>query len=144
MKKLSILYIVIGLAILLVFTQKVLLPLVYDVVKSDAFLVDNKDPASQYPISNEMTSLAYMHCNNYIKSELGPDATVSFSDKPLKSWTMGNYHYLINSELTMANSKTVGSQKYVCRITFDNGDNQEGVQDMENWSIEGIDGIEGL
>ncbi len=144
MNKLSLLYLVIGLGVLLVFTQKILLPLVYDVVKSDAFMEDNKDQASQYPISNEITELGFMHCNNYIKSKLGSDSAVSFSQKPTKAWTMGNYHYIITSELNLATSSSAGSQKYVCRITYENGDNQEGVRDFENWTIEGIDGIEGL
>ncbi len=144
MKKYSFIYMILGFGLLLLFSQKILLPLVYDVIKSDAFLTDTQDQASQFPISNELTDLAFLHCNNHIKSELGQDKTVTFSDKPVKAWTLGNYHYLINGEMNIAGSNNLSNTKYVCRIAYDNGDNKEGAQDFKNWTIEGIDGVDGL
>ncbi len=144
MKKYSFIYLLIGFAALILFSQKVLLPLVYDVVKSDAFLMDTKDQASQYPISNELTDLAYLHCTNHIKSTLSKDKEFSFSNKPLKAWTLGNYHYLINAEASIKGSDGVANKKFVCRITYEKGEDKDGVQDLENWTIEGIDGIDGL
>lgn len=144
MKKYSFLYLLLGFGLLLLFSQKVLLPLVYDVVKSDAFLEDTKDLPSQYPISNEMTDLAFLHCNNHIKTQLGDDgASATFAPKPVKSWTLGNHHYLINGEITTTGNNA-GQHKYVCRITYENGEKLDGAQDAANWTIEGIDGIEGL
>ena len=139
-KNFNVLYALIGLVVLFVLNKYIILPLVYDVIKSDAFLVENKDQESQYPISSEMTDLGYLHCNNYIKSQLDGDSALVFSSKPIRAWTLGNYHYLINGEVKMKGT----SQKYVCRINYNNGDKQEGAQDFDNWSIEGIDGIEGL
>lgn len=144
MKKYSFIYLLIGFALLILFSQKVLLPLVYDVVKSDAFLMDTKDQASQYPISNEYTDLAYMHCTTFIKSKLDQNIELSFLDKPLKAWTLGNYHYLINAEVTIKGSEGAANKKFVCRITYNKGEDKDGAQDLDNWTIEGIDGIDGL
>jgi hypothetical protein len=142
MKKFSLLYLIIGIGVLVFLTQKVLLPLVYDVAKSDAFLIDSKDQGSQLPLSNSMTDLAFMHCNNYIKSELGTDVSITFPEKPLNSWSLGNYEYVVNAELIMTNASNTATKKYACRIAYDNGDDLEGTLDFANWSIYGIDGID--
>jgi hypothetical protein len=144
MKKYSLLYLIIGIAALFLITQKIILPLVYDVIKSDAFLVDTKDLGSPMPVTNSMTDLAFMQCNNYIKTELEPDVTATFSKKPLNSWGLGNYQYVINAEITISGPQSTSASKYACRITYENGENQEGVMDSENWTVYGIDGIEGL
>lgn len=138
------LYMIIGIAVLFLITQKIVLPLVYDVVKSDAFLVDTKDVGSPLPVTSSMTDLAFMQCNNYIKTELGPDMSVTFSKKPLNSWALGNYQYLLNAEVTITGPDSTTASKYACRITYENGENQEGVMDSENWTVEGVDGVEGL
>ncbi len=144
MKKFSLLYLIIGLATLVLITQKIILPIVNEVVKSDAFLVDSNDQGSQFPISNSMTDLAFMHCNNYIKSELGTDVTVTFSEKPIHAWSLGNYQYVVNAELNLTNASNTSTKKYACRITYDNGDDLAGSLDFDNWSIIGVDGIDGI
>lgn len=144
MKKYSLLFLILGITLLIVITQKIILPLVYEVIKSDAFLVDSKDQASQLPISNSMTDLAFIHCNNYIKSELGPNVSLTFPDKPLNSWSLGNYEYVVNAELTLTNSDNTATKKYACRIAYDNGDNLDGALDFSNWSVVGVDGIDEL
>lgn len=142
MKKYSLLFLILGIATLLLITQKVILPLVYEVVKSDAFLIQSKDQGSQLPISNSMTDLAFMHCNNYIKSELGEDVSLSFPEKPLNSWSLGNYEYVVNAEINITSAANTATKKYACRIAYENGDDLEGANDFDNWSIEGIDGID--
>lgn len=119
------------------------MPLVLNVVKSDLFLVDNKDPANQLPVSTSLTNLAFMHCNNYIKSELGPDISITFPKKPLNVWTLGNYHYVVNAEISIiTGSSSTSTRKYACRIDYNNAENEEGALDFDNWSIEGIDGLD--
>jgi len=143
MKKYRTLLFIAGLAILLLSQYKVIMPFIYKVVASDLFLVDSKDQASQLPISTPLSGIAFIHCNNYIKSELGSDASVTFPEKPLNAWTLGNYQYLINAEVTIT-SDSVGTstKKYACRITYNNGDNEEGALDYENWSIIGLSGLD--
>ena len=101
MKKYRTLLFIAGLAILLLSQYKVIMPFIYKVAASDLFLVDSKDQASQLPISTPLSDIAFTHCNNYIKSELGPDVTITFPEKPLNAWTLGNYQYLINAEVTI-------------------------------------------
>ena len=143
MKKYRTLILIAGLAILLLSQYKLIMPFIYKVVSSDLFLVDSKDQASQLPISTPLSGIAFMHCNNYIKSELGSDVSVAFPEKPLNAWTLGNYQYLISAEVTIT-SDTTSTKKYVCRITYNNGDNEEGALDSENWSIIGMSGLDDL
>jgi hypothetical protein len=144
MKKYSIIILIVGLGILLLITQKIFLPLVYGVAKSDIFLIESKDQGGQMPLSNSMTDLAFTHCNNYIKSELGPDTSISFQVKPINSWSLGNYEYVVNAEATITNTSNTNTKKYACRIAYDNGDNLDGALDFANWSVSGVDGIDGL
>ena len=144
MKKYSLLFLILGIGVLLLITQKVILPLVYYVIKSDAFLIDSKDQGSQLPLSNSMTDIAFMHCNNYIKAELGEDVSITFPKKPLNSWSLGNYEYVINAELNLTSASNTTTKKYACRIAYGNGDALEGANDFDNWSVEGIDGIDGI
>lgn len=121
------------------------MPFVYKIVQSDLFLVDSKDQGGQSPISTPLTKLAFIHCNNYIKSKLGPDVSISFPENPLNAWSLGNYQYVINAEIDITNS-TAGTitKKYICRINYKNGDNDEGSLDFSNWSIEGLSGLDSI
>ena len=145
MKKYSILIFIICLGALLLFQKEVVMPFVYKVIQSDLFLVESKDQGGQTSISTPLTGLAYTHCNNYIKSQLGPDVSVSFPEKPLNAWSLGNYQYVINAEIaiTSTTASTI-PKKYVCRITYKNGDNEEGSLDFANWSIEGLSGLDSI
>jgi hypothetical protein len=145
MKKYRTLLFIAGLAILLLSQYKVIMPFIYKVAASDLFLVDSKDQASQLPISTPLSDIAFMHCNNYIKSELGPDITITFPEKPLNAWTLGNYQYLINAEVTAtSDTAKTSTNKYACRITYNNGDNEEGALDFKNWSIIGLSGLDDI
>ena len=145
LQKYSILVLIVGLGLLIFFQKTVIMPLVNDVVESDAFLVDTKDQGSQLPVSNALTDIAFMHCNNYIKSELGDDFSVTFADKPLNAWDIGNYQFMVNAEINITDKNGKSSaKKYVCRITYDKGEDQEGVLDFDNWTLVGISGIEGI
>ena len=146
MKKYSSLLLIIGFGALLLTQQKFIMPWVYEIVSSDLFLVGSKDEASQLPISSHLTDLAFKHCNQYIKSKLDSDNAITFSEKPINSWSLGNYQYVINAEasLTAKNTNTPSSPKYVCRITYNKGDDQSGIEDFDNWSVSGISGLENM
>ncbi|MDD2724951.1 MAG: hypothetical protein PHH59_13135 [Methylovulum sp.] len=138
-----ILKLIIGLAALLLIQQKVVMPLVYEVIKSDMFLVDSNDKASQLPISTHLTEIAFTHCNQYIKSKLDPNLAITYPEKPINAWSLGNYQYVINAEITISSEPSKSStKKYACRITYNNGDNQDGVSDFDNWTIDGLSGLD--
>lgn len=145
MKKYTLLIFIAGLATLLLIQKELVMPFVYKVVQSDLFLIDSKDQGGQIPISTPLTGLAFTHCNSYIKSKLGPDVSISFSDNPLNAWSLGNYQFVINGEVDITNTtaNTV-TKKYVCRINYKNGDNEEGALDFSNWSIEGLSGLDSI
>ncbi len=143
MKKYRISLFIAGLAVLLLTHPKIVMPLVYDIIKSDLFLVDSKDKGSQLPISTPLTDLAFTHCNSYIKSRLSNDTSAIFPNKPSNAWSLGNYQYVINAEIIMKSpTGTNTKKKYVCRITYQNGDDTVGANDFNNWSIDGLSALE--
>ncbi|NOS87494.1 MAG: hypothetical protein HOP34_02960 [Methylococcaceae bacterium] len=144
-KKYRTLIFIAALAALLLTQYKLVMPFIYKVAASDLFLSDSKEQSSQMPVSTQMSGLAFMHCNNYIKSKLGPDTAITFPEKPLNAWTLGNYQYLISAEVSVTdNAAKTSTVKYACRITYNNGDNEEGTLDFENWSIIGVSGFDNL
>ncbi len=145
MKKYSLLIFIAGLATLLVLQKNVIMPFVYKVVQSDLFLVDSKDQGGQVAISTPLTGLAFTHCNSHIKSKFGPNVSINFPNKPLNAWSLGNYQYVINAEINITNTTaSTITKKYVCRINYKNGDNEEGSLDPNNWSIEGLSGLDAI
>ena len=110
------------------------MPLVYDVIKSSLFLVDSKDKGSDFPISTPLSNIAFTHCNNHIKSTVAPDTVVTFAEHPLRAWSLGNYQFMISSEIKIGQE----SKKYVCRITYNKGDNEEDALNIKNWTIVGV------
>ena len=137
-----------GLIFILCFTAlllnqyKLVMPFVYKIIASDLFLVNSNDQASQLPISTPLTNIAFHYCNDFIKTDLGPETTVNFPDKPINAWTLGNYQYLISAEITITGTDAVATaKKYACRITYNNGDDQAGINDVSNWSIIGVSGL---
>lgn len=138
LKKYRILILIVGLLVLSVSQQKLFMPYVYDVIKSDLFLVDTKDKGSDLPVSTPLSNIAFMHCNNYLKSKAETDVTMNFAEKPLKAWDIGNYQYVINAEVSITNNAGTSSKKYACRITYNKGDNEEDALNIDNWSIIGV------
>lgn len=133
------------LAGLLAIQIKFFLPLMYDIAASDLFLVESKDEASPIAISNDMTNIAFTHCNSYINKELGPENSASFASQPTNAWSLGNYEYIINAEVELASKESQGtSHHYVCRIQYSKGDDLSGVNDINNWSVDGLTGVPGL
>lgn len=138
LKKYRILILIVGLLTLSLSQQKFVMPLVYDVIKSDLFLVESKDKGSDLPVSTPLSNIAFMHCNNYLKSKAESDTSISFAEKPLKAWDIGNYQYVINAEVSITDSAGTSTKKYACRITYNKGDNEEDALNIDNWSIIGV------
>jgi len=145
MKKYPVIALIIGLVALFLIQQEVIMPAVKKVIQSDLFLVDSKDKGDMASISTPLTELAYAHCNTYIKSILDPDVSINFPAKPLNAWSIGNYQYVINAEIDITSpTASTSTKKYVCRINYKNGDNEEGSLDFANWSVEGLTGLEAV
>lgn len=142
MNKKKIIVFAICLAGLLALQIKFLLPVMYDIAASDLFLVESKDTGSTLPISNDMTALAFSHCNSHISKTLGPETPASFASQPTNAWSLGNYEYIINADVEIAGKDAPSAtHHYVCRIQYANGDDTSGASDINNWSVEGITGL---
>lgn len=141
----NLIILVVAFIALILFQREFVMPLVYDVVKSDAFLTDTEDTFDMYSTETTMTEFAHMQCNRYISDEFGEDVIFEFAEKPTNAWALGGYNYLINSELLFTD--TAGEQlakKYVCRIKYNKGSDDEGIAEFENWSVNGISGLDGI
>ena len=143
MNKHRTLLLIAGLAALLLTQYKLIMPFIYKVAASDLFLIESNDNASQLPISTPLSDIAFRQCNSYIKSKLGTDVEISFPEKPLNAWSLGNYQFLISAEVNITgDSANSGQKKYACRINYDKGANQEGALDFDNWSVIGLSGLD--
>ena len=142
MNKKKILLFVVCLVGLLALQIKFFLPFMYDIAASDLFLVDSKDAANPMAISNDMTALAFSHCNTYIKNDLGEDKSVSFAGQPTNAWSLGNYEYIVNADVEIsAKDQPSAMHHYVCRIQYSKGDDTSGANNIENWDVEGVSGL---
>ena len=130
------------LALLLALQIKFVLPYVNKIVASDLFLEESKDEASPLAISNDMTKLAITFCNHYIRSRAESDTTLQFADRDVKSWSQGNYDYIVKADVQIAAPNTPNqTYHYVCRIQYQYGDDTSHAQDSNSWSIGGVDGL---
>lgn len=145
MKNFKFLFIIIGFIGLILFQREAIMPLVHQVASSDLFLVDSEDIGDLESISNEMTDLAFTFCNNYIKEELDNKYSVFFSAQPLNAWGIGNHQYVINAEVEIAGPETASiTRRYACRIKYEKGDDLSGILNTDNWSVDGLSGIDEL
>ncbi|WP_235185880.1 hypothetical protein [Methylomarinum vadi] len=121
------------------------MPLVYDIVASDLFLEDSGDEPQLNAISTDMTGYAFDQCNIYIANDLDSDFTASFSGQPINAWSLGNFQYVINADIDLipADGQSF-TRRYVCRIKYNMKDDKSGVTNPDNWSIEGISGLDEL
>ncbi len=130
---------------LLVFQAKVIMPILYDIAASDFFLEDSEDEANRISTNSTMTDAAYDQCNFYVANELLPDLTFTFSKQPLNAFSLGNYSYVINADLKIIpNNAASYTRRYVCRIKYLNEDDNTGLSDFENWSIDGFSGLDNI
>ncbi|MCK5191996.1 MAG: hypothetical protein KAR12_18305 [Methylococcales bacterium] len=144
MKKRVIIFIL-ALAALLAFQYKVVVPYVYDVASSDLFLEDSGDESNRISSETLMTEAAFQQCNSYIANELAPDQTFTFPEKPINAFSLGSYRYIVNADLEITpQDAAMFIKRYACRIKYENGDDTTGLSDIENWSIDGISGLDNL
>lgn len=141
MKKFLLFIIVFGA--LIAFQYKVVVPLVKDFATSDLYLTDLETEANIQSLSNPMTNYAFMHCNNYIRDELDTELAIAFPSEPINAWDIAGYQYVVNAEIEISsNTSAPYSRKYVCRIKYDKGSDQEGMMNSENWSVYGLSGLD--
>ena len=145
MKKLPVLMFIVFLAALLLFQSKVVVPLVSDIASSALFLKYTETQADSQSKITPMSNYAFMHCNNYVNEEIGSESAITIPTEPINAWDIGGYQYVINAEVEISSSTDAPSfKKYVCRIEYDNGSDQDGVMDSENWSVHGLSGLDDI
>ena len=130
---------------LLLFQYQVVVPTLYDIAATDLFLTDTETQAKTYSINTPMSNYAFMHCNNYIRDELDSDLAITFPSEAINVWDIAGYQYVVNAEIEISsNTSTPYLRKYVCRIKYDKGSDQEGLVNSENWSVSGLSGLDDI
>lgn len=141
--KTKIILLVICLVLLLVFQAKVVIPFVQDIASSDLFMEDTGDDSNLISTNTNMTDAAFNQCNNYIANEIFPEMSITFSETPLNAFSLGAFQYLVNADLeVIPNDAPSHSKRYACRIKYLNNDDLSEMTDSNNWSIEGISGLD--
>ena len=144
-KKILPLIFIAGLVALILFQNKIVMPLVEKIAASDLFLENSGDEGSRIATSTNMTNYAFIQCNKEIRDEIDSETNIIFPSEPLQSWTLGNYKYIVNAEIEL--SLEDGSslfKKYACSIQYDEESDLEGVMDPDNWTINGLSGMSGI
>ncbi len=140
--KRNLIFLIIGLALLLAFQAKVVMPMIYDIAASDFFLENSGDETNRMSADTTMTNAAFTQCNTYIANEELPDQTVIFSEKPINAFGLGNFRYVINADIEIQPADSeIFAKRYVCRIVYSKGSDTTGISDPDNWSVEGLSGL---
>lgn len=143
MSKMKIFALFAAVIALVVFQRELLIPMAKDAAKSDLFLVESKDQGSMMTQSNEMTEFAFQHCNTLLKEDLDKKTTVTLPTKALNAWSLGNYEYVVSAEADVSHEGSASKKhKYVCRISYQNGDDTSGAKDINNWSLDGLSKVD--
>lgn len=130
---------------LLVFQSKVVMPFIQDVASSDLFLEQSGDEQNRLSSSNIMTESAFSQCNNHVATELLSEMNFSFPIKPINAFSLGNFQYVINADIEIVPTDSAAfTRRYVCRIKYEEGSDQSGLSNSENWSINAISGLDNL
>jgi len=136
---------IIGLAALLALQAKVVMPYIYEIAASDLFLEDSGDEMNRQSASNQMTLAAFSQCNAYIANNELPDYTVTFSQAAINAFSLGNFRYVVNADIDIQPAdSTAFTRRYVCRIKFSNDEDNTDTSTPDNWSIEGLSGLENI
>lgn len=143
MSKKKVFALIASVIALVVFQRELLIPMAKDAAKSDLFLIDSKDQGSMITQSNDMTAIAFQHCNTHLKADLDPKTTVVLPEKALNAWSLGAYEYVVSAEADVSHEGSAPKKhKYVCRISYQNGDDTSGAKDFANWSLDGLSKID--
>ncbi len=141
--KKRVLFIIAAVIALIVFQRELLIPLAKNAATSGLFLIDSKDQGSMIAQSSDMTQFAFQHCNAHLKASLDDKTTVTLAEKPLNVWSLGSYEYVVSAEADVTQEATPPQKhKYVCRISYKNGDDISGGADFANWSLDGLSKID--
>ncbi|NOQ77040.1 MAG: hypothetical protein GQ475_04465 [Methylococcaceae bacterium] len=143
--KSKLLLLIVGLIILLTFQAKVLMPYIYEIAASDLFLEDSGDEANRQSTSNTMTIAAFSQCNSYIANHELSDYTVTSSQASINAFSLGNFRYVVNADIGIQPSDSASfTRRYVCRIKYANDEDNTDISNPDNWSVEGLSGLENI
>jgi hypothetical protein len=136
---------VVGLIVLLAFQSKLVMPVVYKIIASDIFLEKTDDKGSQMPVSTEMTRFAFNQCNAYLTKNIDKKFSIVFPKEPLNSWDVGNYEYVINAEVNITSKEaSTLMRRYACNIRYKNKSDITEASNADNWTIDGLSGMDDL
>ncbi len=137
--KFSILYLILFIGGLYMLQEKAIMPIVLQVVNSEAFFekpVDENEPLGKMDGHTERTDFALKSCRDAVNKQGDLDKSATFIDDNYETWALGNRQYLIRSSVRVT-SKDKGPEDklYACTVRM-LGDDQS---KPESWNILGVD-----
>lgn len=143
--KIKFILFVICLAALIAFQSKVIMPYIYDIASSDLFLEDTGDDQNRYSEATFMTDNAYKLCQTYISEEELSDYSLTFAEKAINTFSLGNFQYVINADVEIAPTDGASfARRFVCRIKYLNGADKTEILNADNWDVNGISGLDNI
>ncbi len=130
---------------LLLFQYKLVMPTIYKIVSSDLFFEDSGDDMKRTSQSTFLTENAFTQCNTYVASEYLADYSINLPKEAINAFSLGNFQYVINADIEISPANAASfSKRYACRIKYLNGSDTTGISDPENWSVNGISGLDNI
>lgn len=137
--KYSVVFLILFIALLYFLQEKLISPLVMEVVKSDLFFekaVEEDEPLGKIQGKTQRTGFALMHCKEAAKEEGSLPDNAEFLDEKYEAWALGNRHYVIRSIVRVVDPEKGQIEKpYACKIRM-TGDDEA---DPNNWEPQGVD-----
>lgn len=135
----SIVFLILFIAFLYFLQEKLITPLVMEVVKSDAFFekpVEEDEPLGKVEGNRPRIGFGLSHCKEAIKKEGNLPDGAEFLDQKHEAWALGNRHYIIRSVIRIIDPEKGQQERlFACKIRMI-GDNEA---DAASWSVLGID-----
>lgn len=120
---------------LYVFQNKAVTPAIMKVLSSGVFDKETDDLAQPTAIDSDITKIALMQCNNYLKENYPDTESGMLSNDDYKAFGLGDYTYVIKSSIELLSSTDgPGNKDFLCKIRFTGGDNM----DFQNWEVFGF------
>ena len=137
--KFSVLYLILFIGGLYLLQEKLIMPVVMKVVKSEVFFeapVEENEPLGKLDAKTARTDFALAHCRGAVKKEGDLDDKAEFLDDKYEAWALGNRQYLIRSSVRLVDPEKGPIEKlYACTVRM-TGEDQA---NPESWTTLGVD-----
>ncbi|WP_045226597.1 hypothetical protein [Methyloterricola oryzae] len=116
---------------LYVLQNEAVTPFVESVVASDLFEENTSDLAGR-----DLTPVAVVQCNEFVRQSLGAEHPVEFSSNDVKTWELSGGRYLVRSQVSEQDESGSWVRKnFACNVEYTGGADS----DLASWDLQGLE-----